>query len=188
MSLSYLGKWDEVSWAVWKIEESEEELWKIAQLSPTEVKYLHTISHQRRRLESLAARAARTFLPAAPFASLSHSFPWAAAATAPVHVGIDIERYRPFPIQVWHYFTQESERQLIDKSKFTEWHFWCAKELSFKILRQKYDKISFCQDLLFDGERVTFVRGSNRRVIKLYFVETTEWLMGLGVFEESAVD
>ncbi|MCS6894972.1 MAG: 4'-phosphopantetheinyl transferase superfamily protein [Bacteroidia bacterium] len=188
MSLSYTGEWNGIAWAVWKIEESEEHLWKIANIPPEEEKYLQQISHQRRRLESIAARAARACLPPGSFFSLSHSFPWAAAATAPVRVGIDIERFRPFPAQIWSYFTQDFERQTFEHSNFTKWHFWCAKEVSFKILRSKYDNISFSRELVFDGERVIFKRGNEQRVVRLHFIQSPEWLMGLGIFEESAVD
>jgi phosphopantetheinyl transferase len=71
-------------------------------------------------MESLAARAALNALQLAcidPFISLSHSFPWAAAATAPHPIAIDIETRRPFPEKVPDYFTQKPEQELYEQKK-----------------------------------------------------------------------
>ncbi|MCX7764742.1 MAG: 4'-phosphopantetheinyl transferase superfamily protein [Bacteroidia bacterium] len=188
MPLRYAGQWEAIHWAVWKIEETEEELWRSASLDLSEQRTIQAIRHPRRRLESLAARAARRTLPSQEGFSLSHSFPWAAAATAPHPVGIDIERLRPFPLSVWLYFTEESERQDAINENLTHWHFWCAKELSYKILCQKYDKISFRKELRVRGEVVEFLRGSQQHLIRVHFVSTEEWLLGIGrPVEESFV-
>lgn len=156
-------------------------------LSTSERERVLRIAHPRRRLESLAARAARYHLPARGYSSLSHSFPWAAAATAPFPIGIDLERLRPFPSQVWLYFTQEAEREMLSASDFTEWHFWCAKELSYKLLCPKYDKISFRRELRLTGTHVQFERGAQRHLIQVHFVQTEAWLLGLGKFEGESV-
>lgn len=165
---------------MWEIAENENELWKVASLAADEADYLSSISHPRRRLESLAARAARQSLPTQAFFSLSHSFPWAAAAVAPFPIGIDLERRRPFPPAVWHYFTHETERELLVHENFTEWHFWCAKELTYKILCSKYDRISFRRELRFLGELVEFHRGGCRERVRVSFIQASDWLLGIG--------
>ncbi|MCS6790307.1 MAG: 4'-phosphopantetheinyl transferase superfamily protein [Bacteroidia bacterium] len=180
MPLIYRGEGNAGCWAVWKITESEAELWKEAKLSSEEATRVRRIVHERRRLESLAARAARARLNPFPHFSLSHSNPWAAAATSPHPIAIDIERLRPFPPAVWHYFTQESERQREDPPSFTKWHFWCAKELSYKLLCQEFDKISFRRELSVWKDRVEFRRGEIYREIALFFVETQDWLLAVG--------
>jgi len=182
MPLKYTGQWEGVAWAVWKIEEEEGELWRKAELSPAEEAYLATIAHPRRRVESLAARAARKGLPSAGYASLAHSYPWAAAATAPFAVGIDLERHRPFPKAVAPYFMQEAEKQHLESQGLTHWHFWCAKELAYKLLCTEFDAVSFRRELLFDGESVVFRRREVVRRIRVGFVEGEGWLLGLGFF------
>ncbi len=187
MGLRYTGEWEGVAWAVWEIEESETELWKIAGLSTSEIAKIRSITHPRRRLESLAARAARHHLPPLAHFSLSHSYPFAAAAVAPFPIGIDLERLRPFPPHVWSYFTQDIEKQMIKTSDLTEWHFWCAKELSYKLLCSKYDKISFRRELRLVGTHVQFERGTQLHLIKVHFIQTEAWMLGLGRFEGECV-
>jgi len=182
MPLKYTGWWESVSWAVWKIEEEEGELWRKAELSPVEAAYLTTITHPRRRVESLAARAARKGLPSVGYTSLAHSYPWAAAATAPFAVGIDLERQRPFPQAVVAYFMQEAERERLEAEGLTYWHFWCAKELAYKLLCTEFDAVSFRRELFFDGQAVVFRRGEVGRRIRVGFVEGEGWLLGLGFF------
>ena len=171
--------------AVWKIEETESELWRTIPLSPADTDYLRRITHPRRRMESLAARAALNALQLArvdPFISLSHSFPWAAAATAPHPIAIDIETQRPFPEKVPDYFTQKPEQETFMSKKRTFWHAWCAKELSYKLLCREFDQVSFRKELWFDGEQVIFRRGSLERRVRLSFLEGEEWLLAVGSF------
>lgn len=165
---------------MWEITEGEEVLWKSADLSPAEASGLRRITHTRRRLEALAARVARTILPALPNFSLSHSFPWAAAVCAPFPVAIDIERKRPFPPEVWHYFTESSERQILNPPYITEWHFWCAKESAYKLLSSEFDCISFRREMFFTGREIRFTRVAAQRRIQLVFRETSGWLLGIG--------
>lgn len=187
MPLKYAGEWNGILWAVWKIEETEPELWQKTQLNETEVMRVEGIRHPRRRLESLAARAAlQSLSPPYAFTSLSHSFPWAAAATAPFSIGIDIENWRTFPAHVWDYFTHPSERQLLSHQNLTEWHFWCAKEVSYKLLCKKYDEISFRRELIFTGDMVQFQRGQEVQKVRVHFIKEAEWLLGLGYLLENA--
>lgn len=171
--------------AVWKVEEGEDDMWKQVQLSTAEVQYLQRISHPRRRLESLAARAALTTLRthySYPFHSLSHSFPWAAAAIAPYPIAIDLEKNRPFPERVLSYFTKLSEQELITNKIITPWHVWCAKEVSYKLLCNEFSEVSFKRELVFDGKQVVFSRGQVKRYIRVDFIEEPEWLLAIGSF------
>ena len=171
--------------AVWEIGETESDLWETVPLSPADTDYLRRITHPRRRLESLAARAALSALRQVriqPFFSLSHSFPWAAAATAPHPIAIDIEKQRPFPEKVTDYFTQKPEQEAFIHHQRTFWHVWCAKEVAYKLLCRDFAKISFKKELWFDGEQVIFRRGAEERRIGLLFVEGEEWLLAVGSF------
>ncbi|MEN2992758.1 MAG: hypothetical protein ABDH91_04310 [Bacteroidia bacterium] len=179
MPLRYREAYNEAFWAVWEITEREEVLWKKADLSPAEASRMRQITHARRRLEALAARAARTALPPLPNFSLSHSFPWAAAACASFPIALDLERKRPFPPHVWLYFTEYHERQILSPPYVTEWHFWCAKEAAYKLLSSEFDSISFCRDMFFTGKEIHFTRAGAQRRIRLIFRETSGWLLGV---------
>ncbi len=182
MPLRYANSFGDIHIAVWEVQETEEELWRSAFFSTGDVSYLATIRHPRRRLESLGARAALQTLPTAPFRSLSHSYPWAAAATAPHPIAIDIERHRLFPTHVEAYFTQESEKEQLIDAKKTIWHIWCAKEVAYKLLCQEFEGVSFRRELDLDGEEVVFRRGPVRRSIGLRFIQTGDWLLVIGEF------
>lgn len=185
MPLKYTFSAGSARIAVWKIEESESELWKTIPYSIADAEYLRRISHPRRRIESLAARAALSALQQAytnSFFSLSHSFPWAAAATAPHPIALDIETRRPFPEKVSDYFTQKPEQETFISQKRTLWHAWCAKEVAYKLLCRDFHQVSFKKELWFDGEQVIFRRGAVERRIGLFFLEGEEWLLAVGSF------
>ncbi len=185
MPLKYSFDLTPIQVAVWKIEENELSLWESIPFSTADEEYLRTISHPRRRLESLAARAALITLRRAhplPFHSLSHSFPWAAAAIAPHPLAIDIERRRPFPEKVPSYFTQSPEPEYFTAKNKTFWHAWCAKEVAYKLLCREFAEISFRKELLFDGEQVIFRRRQTERYIALRFIEEAEWILAVGSF------
>lgn len=165
---------------MWEITESEADLWKKVSLAPAELQQLQGIRHPRRRLQSLAARAARHTLPPAPFSSLSHSFPWAAALTAPYPAALDIEALRPFPAQVIPYFTCPAEQAALQTGDLTPWHIWSAKELAYKVLCSKFDQLSFRKELKVQGGQVLFTRGAVQYVLQLHFVETPEWILAIG--------
>ena len=172
---------------MWEISEGEEELWKAVSLSPAEAQYLQAIRHPRRRLQALAARAARQILPPAPFTSLSHSYPWAAALSAPHPAALDIETLRPFPTHVIPYFTSLAEKAALQKGDLTPWHIWCAKELTYKLLCAKFDELSFRRELRVQGDQVFFQRGDSQYSLQLHFVQEAEWILALGRLEPPEV-
>lgn len=184
MPLRYIGTWGKAQWAVWEITEPESALWRSLALSPAESAYLTSIRHERRRQESLAARVARTHLPPLGYNSLSHSYPWAAAATAPYPVAIDIERLRAFPLPVQDYFVHPIDREALESTHFTYWHIWCAKEVAYKLLCNRFDNISFRRDLRFGGSWVAFEREAMQVRIDLHFEKSEEWLLALGCEQE----
>ncbi len=137
-------------------------------------------------MESLAARAAlnalHSWLASDPFIGLSHSFPWAAAATASHPIAMRPRTRRPFLEKVPDYFTQKPEQETFMNKKRTFWHAWCAKEVSYKLLCREFDQVSFKKELWFDGEQVIFRRGSLERRVRLSFLEGEEWLLAVGSF------
>ncbi|MCX7980934.1 MAG: 4'-phosphopantetheinyl transferase superfamily protein [Bacteroidia bacterium] len=187
MPLRYTGFWRGIYWAVWEIREKEEFLRASVPLSGREQAYIDTITHPRRRLESLAARAALFHLPSLSYTSLSHSYPWAGAACAPFPVGIDIERWRFFPEKVKLYFTNTLDRELLHGSDFTYWHIWSAKEVAYKLLCAEFDKLSFRRELFFQGKWIRYHRGERSGEVPLGFWAGESWLLTVGYLLEKAV-
>ena len=104
------------SFAVWKIEESAEEL--LAQLQP----YLANFPH---------------------FISLSHSFDYAAVMVSKDKaVGIDIELIKDKIERIAHKFMSKRELAFIKKDRIEQLYAcWCAKEAIYKLHGKK--NISF---------------------------------------------
>lgn len=172
---------------MWEIREQEEALRASVPLSGREQAYMDTITHPRRRLESLAARAALSHLPRLSYTSLTHSYPWAGAACAPFPVGIDLERWRLFPETVKTYFTNETDRQILHGSDFTYWHIWSAKEVAYKLLCSIFDELSFRKELFFHGECVRYQRKDESGEVPLSFWAGESWLLTVGYLSEKAV-
>ncbi|MEM6845619.1 MAG: 4'-phosphopantetheinyl transferase superfamily protein [Bacteroidota bacterium] len=148
------------SWALWKIEETPEQLAAYVHLHADDLSELHGIHHPRKKLEWLSGRAAlralmddenhtefriskdekgKPYLPECTFhISLAHSFPY---GTAIIHrncpIGIDIEKPSPKLLRVKHKFLNlsESETVLDDLDKLCI--YWAAKESLYKLYGRK---------------------------------------------------
>ena len=144
----------QVSYCVWKIEESEEEMLAFLDLNPVELADFERTKLPQKRLEWLAARNAlkhlvnkhgQFFLSKDDFGkphldssdigvSMSHAKGFGAAAISLKNpVGIDIEVERVEIIRIAHKFLHESEKQWSDKSIHELTKIWGAKEALYKL-------------------------------------------------------
>jgi phosphopantetheinyl transferase len=146
----------EVSWSIWKIEESVESLMQSALLSDQELIEYQRYNNLKRRKEWLAARNAlrslitlhghdysgiekdefdKPILRDRSFhISLAHSFPFAVAM---IHknkpCGIDIEKTKPALIQVSPRFLSDRELSNISRNLHGLCLAWTAKESLYKM-------------------------------------------------------
>lgn len=164
MSLVYHKVIDQVtSFAVWKIEESAEELLAQLQLKDHEISYLDSLTSGKRNLHWLSTRvllrrmmntdayidcridsSGKPYLSNFPhFISLSHSFDYAAVMVSKDKaVGIDIELIKGKIERIAHKFMSKRELTFILEDRIKKLYVcWCAKEAIYKLHGKK--NISF---------------------------------------------
>ena len=148
------------SWALWKIEETEEQLMKYVQLPTDDTGELHDIHHPGKKLEWLSGRAAlrallnaenhtrfriskddkgKPYLPEWGFhISLANSFPYGVAI---IHrhqpVGIDIETPSTKLLRVKHKFLNSSEAEYVQDDLERLCIYWATKESLYKLYGRK---------------------------------------------------
>lgn len=169
MALAFRKEIDRhTSFAVWKIEETADELYCKLQLNGQEKAYLEKLNKGKRYLHWLSTRVLlRTMLDTAeyidcqvdeygkPFLvnftqkiSLSHSFDYAAVmVSADKQVGIDIELIKSKIARIAHKFMSNSELSFMDRSHYTRHLYtcWCAKEAVYKL--QGKNNVSFLDNI-----------------------------------------
>ncbi|MFD2161275.1 4'-phosphopantetheinyl transferase superfamily protein [Paradesertivirga mongoliensis] len=157
MALAYHKKLDDsTEFAIWKIEESAEELYAQLQLRDHEQKVLNGLNNGKRNLHWLSTRTllrqllntkhyidcqvdehGKPYLPGSPYhISFSHSFDYAAVMISKDKpVGIDIEIIKDKIERVAKKFLVKEELDFIeDKHKIEHLYIcWCAKEAVYKL-------------------------------------------------------
>ncbi|WP_411273851.1 4'-phosphopantetheinyl transferase family protein [Daejeonella sp.] len=164
MSLVYHKELDPgTSFAIWKIEESAEDLMAQLQLKHHEISYLDTLVNGKRNLHWLSTRvllrrmmntdeyidcrvdlSGKPYLTNFPhFISLSHSFDYAAVMVSKTKaVGIDIELIKDKIERIAHKFLSQQELDFISADRIEHLYVcWCAKEAIYKLHGKK--NISF---------------------------------------------
>ena len=165
MALAFQRDLDsKTSFAIWKIEETAEELLAQLQLKEHELSYLDTLNNGKRNIHWLSTRvllrrmidtddyidckidsSGKPYLSNFPhYISLSHSFDYAAVMISKDRaVGIDIELIKDKIERIAHKFLCEEELQFIEKDNRIEQLYvtWCAKEAIYKLHGKK--NISF---------------------------------------------
>ena len=159
---------NKTSYAIWKIEETAEDLYKQLLLKDHEVEYLEKLNNGKRSLHWLSTRVllrkmlntqdyidcrvdehGKPYLVNFPHhISLSHSYDYAAVMISEdKFVGIDIELIKDKIECVAKKFLNNSELQFIDPSKTIEHMYicWCAKEAIYKLHGKS--NISFLADI-----------------------------------------
>ena len=164
MALVYHKELDRfTSFAIWKIEESAEELLAQLQLKHHEISYLDTLLNGKRNLHWLSTRvllrrmmntsdyidcqvdsSGKPYLTNFPHRiSLSHSFDYAAVMISKnKEVGIDIELIKDKIDRIAHKFMSDDELAFISEHRIEHLYAcWCAKEAIYKLHGKK--NISF---------------------------------------------
>lgn len=164
MALVYHKELDRfTSFAIWKIEESAEELLAQLQLKHHEISYLDTLINGKRNLHWLSTRvllrrmmntddyidcqvdsSGKPYLTNFPHhISLSHSFNYAAVMISKSKaVGIDIELIKDKIERIAHKFMSKDELSFISSDRIEHLYAcWCAKEAIYKLHGKK--NISF---------------------------------------------
>jgi 4'-phosphopantetheinyl transferase len=146
-----------VAWALWNIQEQEDELLALVRDEPLDWAELDSISHPRKRLEWLAGKACLIALlqqinqpfvgiykthTGKPnlvgdhgFVSLSHSFPFAVAIFNKIEpAGIDIEPPSNKLVKIQQRFMNEAELRSSENLTDFSCIVWSAKECMYKIM------------------------------------------------------
>ncbi|MGX5687771.1 4'-phosphopantetheinyl transferase family protein [Arcticibacter tournemirensis] len=157
MAIAYHRQLDEkTAFAVWKIEESAEELVSRLQLKSGELAYIESLNNGKRNLHWLSTRVllremlntnkyincevdehGKPYLVNFPHQiSLSHSFDYAAVMISEDKpVGIDIELVKEKIVRIEDKFLCREELLFIDPAHTIEHLYicWCAKEAIYKL-------------------------------------------------------
>jgi len=162
---------DDTEFALWKIEEQADDLYKQLQLDEGEKAYVEKLSHSKRYLHWLGTRVllrkmlstdeyidckvdahGKPYLVNLPYhISLSHSFDYAAVIISKTHkVGIDIEQIKEKVERIAPKFMRPDELAFIEGDKKIEHLYvcWCAKEAVYKCNGQK--EVSFADNIFLE--------------------------------------
>ncbi|MBD1394038.1 4'-phosphopantetheinyl transferase family protein [Mucilaginibacter glaciei] len=159
---------DDTEFALWRIEETAEELYKQLQLDDAEKAFTKQLSKSKRYLHWLGTRVllrkmlrtdeyidckidahGKPYLVSLPYhISLSHSFDYAAVMISKSgQVGIDIEQIKEKVERIAHKFMRPEEQAFIDQQHKIDHLYvcWCAKESVYKCYGQK--EVSFADNI-----------------------------------------
>ena len=169
MALAYHKEIDRyTSFAIWKIEETAEELLAQLQLKEHERSYLETLNNGRRNMHWLSTRvllrrmmdtdgyidckvdsSGKPYLSNFPhYISLSHSYDYAAVMVSKNKaVGIDIEIVKDKIERIAHKFMSAGEMKFLGgKDRIDQLYVcWCAKEAIYKLHGKK--NVSFLEHI-----------------------------------------
>lgn len=170
MAIAYRQQIDEdTEFALWKIEEQADELYRQLQLNPEEKAFVEGISNGKRHLHWLGTRVllrkmlnteeyidcrvddhGKPYLFTLPYhISLSHSFDYAAVMISRKSaVGIDVEQIKQKVERIAHKFMRPEELAFIEPEHRIEQLYvcWCAKEAIYKCYGQK--EVSFLDHII----------------------------------------
>jgi len=164
--------------AVWKIEESENELLKMLPINDEIDSKLKTFQRQSRKLEWLASRVLlykfTDFIPLVKYneigqpyipelnknISISHTINYAAIAISDSSsVGVDIEHPKERILRVAERFIHPEENAYIPHGEEVNYYtlIWCAKETLFKMLNRTgiiFNKELYIKEFNLENEGV----------------------------------
>ena len=208
MALAYHREIDRnTSFAIWKIEESADELLAQLQLKEHELSYLDTLNNGKRNMHWLSTRvllrrmmdtdnyidckvdsSGKPYLSNFPHhISLSHSYDYAAVMVSKSKaVGIDIELVKDKIERIAHKFLNREELEFIqDKDRIDQLYVtWCAKEAIYKLHGKK--NISFLEHIKlepFEYEisgsfNAMLNTGIRHRQFKVYYEKFDGYMIG----------
>lgn len=212
MSLVYLREIDnQTKFAIWRIEESDDDLLSKLQLDEREKAKLATFNKGKRRLHWLATRVLlRTLLNTSRYIecpsdsngkpylanfpqkiSLSHSFDYAAAMISTKgEVGIDMEIIKTKVERIQHKFLKPAELAFItqDQSRYEQLYAcWCAKEAIYKL--QGNAGVSFLNNMTihpFEYQTQGILRleldsNQNTHIFEVHYEKFNEYMLAYAV-------
>lgn len=208
MSLAYLKELDLHSRiALWKIEESEEELIAMLQLDESELAKLSSMAKGKRTLHWLATRVllryllqtpefiscpsdanGKPYLPDFPYEiSLTHSFDYAGVMLSTAGAcGIDLEIVKDKVVRIKDKFLKPEELEFLEEEHLVDQLYacWCAKEAVYKLQGNK--GVSFYHDMsvlpfTFTPQgvmQVNLSKGSQIQTFQVYYERFNEYMLG----------
>ncbi|VTQ07621.1 MULTISPECIES: 4'-phosphopantetheinyl transferase superfamily protein [Sphingobacterium] len=208
MSLAYLKELDAHSRiALWKIEESEDELISMLQLDEAELAKLSSLAKGKRTLHWLATRVllryllqtpefiscpsdsnGKPYLPDFPYEiSLTHSYDYAGVMLSSAGVcGIDLEIVKEKVVRIKDKFLKPEEIGFIEEDQFVDQLYacWCAKEAVYKLQGNK--GVSFYQDMTIEPFRYTpqgvmtvnLNKNNEVRKFNVFYERFNEYMLG----------
>lgn len=208
MALAYHNKIDSsTAYAIWKIEESADELLAQLQLKEHEISYLNSLISDKRNLHWLSTRvllrkmldtneyidcqvddSGKPYLTNFPhFISLSHSYDYAAVMLSEKKaVGIDIELIKDKIERIANKFMSAKELKFMSEKQRIEQLYvcWCAKEAIYKLHGKK--NVSFIENIelcpfVFEGEgsfNAKLNLGSFQKGFKVYYEQFDGYMVG----------
>ena len=207
MALVYLRELDEqTKFAIWKIEETADELLCRLQLDARERAKLESLSKGKRTLHWLATRVllrylleteayidcpsdanGKPYLPDFPYKiSLTHSYEYAGVMMSTKgECGIDLEIIKEKVVNVQEKFLKESELAFIPKDHFEQLYAcWCAKEAVYKLQGNK--GVSFLEDMtilpfVYNPQGVLtleLTKGGERYAFEVYYEKFQHYMLG----------
>ncbi len=159
---------DDTEFALWRIEETADDLYKQLQLDDAEKAFTRQLSKSKRYLHWLGTRVllrkmlhtdeyidckidahGKPYLVSLPYhISLSHSFDYAAVMISKSGpVGIDIEQIKDKVERIANKFMRPEEQAFMDRQHKIDHLYvcWCAKEAIYKCYGQKV--VSFADNI-----------------------------------------
>ena len=208
MSLAYLKELDAHSRiALWKIEESEDELISMLQLDDAELAKLSSLAKGKRTLHWLATRVllryllqtpefiscpsdsnGKPYLPDFPYEiSLTHSYDYAGVMLSSAGVcGIDLEIVKEKVVRIKDKFLKPEEIGFIEDDQLVDQLYacWCAKEAVYKLQGNK--GVSFYQDMTIEPFRYTpqgvmtvnLTKNNEVRRFNVFYERFNEYMLG----------
>lgn len=207
MALAYLRELDNnVRFAIWRIEESAEDLICRLQLDSREQAVLSRLNKGKRTLHWLATRVLlRTMLNTSGYIdcpsdengkpylanfpqriSLTHSFDYAAVMMSDNgEVGIDLELVKPKIVRIADKFMKPDELAAIGKDRIEKLYAcWCAKEAVYKLQGNK--GVSFKDNMTvnpfdYQDQGVLFLdldSPHRKEQFKVHYEKFQEYLLG----------
>ncbi|MFD1166512.1 4'-phosphopantetheinyl transferase family protein [Sphingobacterium daejeonense] len=208
MSLAYLKELDAHSRiALWKIEESEDELISMLQLDDAELAKLSSLAKGKRTLHWLATRVllryllqtpefiscpsdsnGKPYLPDFPYEiSLTHSYDYAGVMLSSAGVcGIDLEIVKEKVVRIKDKFLKPEEIGFIEEEQLVDQLYacWCAKEAVYKLQGNK--GVSFYQDMTIEPFRYTpqgvmvvnLTKDNEVRKFNVFYERFNEYMLG----------
>lgn len=198
---------DDTAFALWRIEEGADELYKQLQLDDAEKAFTKQLIKSKRYLHWLGTRVllrkmlgtedyidckvdahGKPYLVTLPYhISLSHSFDYAAVMISKSSpVGIDIEQIKEKVERIANKFMGDDEMAFItDQQKINQLYVsWCAKEAVYKCHGQK--EVSFLdniklQPFRFEGHGVVDVslqKGSLDKAYQVQYMQYEDYMIG----------